>query len=126
DAILSGTVQFLNPSGSAAAITVNDQLNDTFAYSIPPRTSQKLQTSGTGTSTLSGSVRVIPASGTTAPTGLGIFSFRNGGITVTEAGVPAAGAGSAFRLYSEAAGTSPQPGSIQTGLAVANASTSTA
>src|SRR5207248_1477398 len=117
DAVLSGIVQFLNASGSAAAVTINNQLNDTFAYSIPPRTSQKLETSSIETSTLSGSVRVISTFGT-APSGLAIFSFRNGGITVTQAGVPAVPAGTAFRLYSEAAGTAPLPGSIQTGLAV--------
>src|SRR6266850_99073 len=126
DAILSGTVQFLNPSGDPAAVAVNDQVNDTFVYSIPPRASQKFRTSGTATSTQSGSVRVMPAPGTMAPSGLGIFAFRSGGMTVTEAGVPAAPPGSAFRLYSEAAGTLLLPGSIQTGLAVANTSTSPA
>jgi hypothetical protein len=126
ESLITGTVQFLDPLGEAATVVVNGQGNSSFAYSIPARTAQKLQTTGAAISTLSGSVRVIPATGTTAPTGLGIFSFRNDGITVTEAGVPAVAAATAFRLYSEAAGTLGLPGSIQTGFAVANTSPSTA
>src|SRR5439155_18458510 len=58
--------------------------------------------------------RVVPATGSTSPSGLGIFSLQSGGITVAEAGLPDVPVSTAFRLYAEAAG------SIQTGLAVAN------
>jgi hypothetical protein len=47
---------------------------------------------------------------------------------VAEAGVTAAGAGSAFRIYAEASGDfhAAAPGAIQTGLAISNASATTA
>ena len=69
---------------------------------------------------LSGSVRVVPAPNTAAPSGVGVFSFRNNRVTVAEAGVPAISAGTAFRLYAEVSG------SIQTGIAITNTSSNTA
>jgi hypothetical protein len=56
------------------------------------------------------------------PSGLTIFSFRNGGVSVSEAAVPSAryGSNAAFRVYAEVSGTAGQAGSIQTGLAIAN------
>src|SRR5207245_2361799 len=55
--------------------------------------------------------------------GLAILSSRSAdGITTTEAAAPAIPASSAFRLYAEASGTFGQPDSLQTGIAVANAS----
>jgi hypothetical protein len=68
-------------------------------------------------------VRVSPAANSSTPSGVSIFSFRNAGVTVTEAGVPAIRTAAAFRLYAESAGNFAQfqAGSIQTGIAVANA-----
>jgi sugar lactone lactonase YvrE len=128
DSVLTGTVQFVDPSGQATTVGVNSQSNTSFAYSIPARSSQKLPTSGTATSVRTGSVRVVPAANNSAPSGLAIFSFRNGATTVAEAGVPAVPAGTAFRLYAEASGdfSHSAAGSIQTGLAVANTSTNAA
>jgi sugar lactone lactonase YvrE len=111
DSVLTGTVQLFDQQGAS---------NTSFAYSIPVRSSQKLQTAGAASSVVSGSVRVIPASSTAAPSGLAIFSFRNGGITVAEAGVPAIAPGNAFRLYAEVSGP------IQTGIAVLNTSSNAA
>jgi hypothetical protein len=51
--------------------------------------------------------------------------MRLGGITVTEAGISPLKPGTAFRLYAEASGTAGQNGYIQTGLALANPSSST-
>lgn len=114
DAILTGSVQFRNPSGQNATVTVNGQAGSSVTYSIPARSSGKLQTSGGSAGVTVGSVRVVPATGSSSPSGLGIFSLRSGGMTVAEAGVPDVPAATAFRLYAEAAG------SVQTGLAVAN------
>src|SRR5262249_3666286 len=71
-----------------------------------------------------GSVSVIPAGGTTAPSGLAVFSSRSGGITISQAGVPAVPAATTFRLYSEASGAFSHSaiGWTQTGLALANTS----
>jgi C-terminal processing protease CtpA/Prc len=119
DTILTGTVRLLDPPGTTTG--------DSFAYSIPPRTSHKLQTPGTGGSAVVRSLRVVPAGGA-APFGLAIFSFRNGATAVSEAAVPAAPAGNVFRVYAEASGDfkTHAIGSVQTGLAVTNTSSNTA
>jgi hypothetical protein len=54
-----------------------------------------------------------------APVGVAIFSFKNGGVVVSEAGTPSMVGGSAFRMYAEANG-----GDIRSGVAVQNASSS--
>src|SRR5262249_38590898 len=66
-----------------------------------------------------------PTSGK-APIGVAVFSFKNAGVTVTEAGVQALRPATAFRLYAESSGSTQQIGSIQTGIALANPSSSTA
>ena len=122
---ISGNVQFTDANGAAVNVTISGRTSTSFPYSIPGGTSQKLATSGAGATTASGSVRVVPANGGTAPTALVVFSYRPGGTTVSEAGVPVA-SGTVFRLYVESAGTSGQSGNIQTGIAVANTSSSSA
>jgi len=122
DTSLEGTVEFRNPAGDVA--TISGPLNNGIPYSIPPRSFFKLQMPN-APATVTGSVHVIPVPNTPAPSGLGIFSFQNRGVTVTQAGVPAQPAGSAFRLYTESVGdfSSGMAGSTRTGLAVANNST---
>ena len=122
DTILTGRVQFLNQAGVAAAVTVNGQTSNSFEYLIPPRTSKVLQTSGLGGAVVVGSVRVVSENNVAVPSGLAIFSFKSGGTTVTEAGVPVIPTGNAFRLYAEARGSLAAVGSIQTGLAIVNSS----
>jgi hypothetical protein len=75
-----------------------------------------------------GSVRLVPTAGNRTPVGLGIFAFRNAGITVGEAGVPAIRPGTAFRLYAESSGffSTQQIGSAQTGVAIVNAGSASA
>jgi sugar lactone lactonase YvrE len=116
DSVQTGAVQLFDQQGAAATLAVNGQSGSSFTYSIPARSSQKLQTAGTASSVMIGSVRVVPASGTSSPSGLVIFSYRNSGITVTEAGVAAVAPGNAFRLYAEVSGP------VQTGIAVVNTS----
>src|SRR5437870_9761671 len=85
DNVLTGTVQFRDVSGQNATVIVAGQSNTSFAYSIPRRTSQTLQTAGTATSVRTGPVWVVPGGNSSAPSALVIFSLRTGGITVTEA-----------------------------------------
>lgn len=130
DDALSGSVQFFGQGSSTAAgqapsITINGTVGTSFSYSIPARSSFKLVTAGTDAAVRVGSVRVASAAGSRTPSGLAVFSFRSGGVTVAEAGVPALAAGSAFRLYAEASGNAGQIGSIQTGFAIANSASST-
>jgi hypothetical protein len=108
DSPMSGSIQF------ASAAPQN--------YSIPGKSSLSVATSGLGTTVVTGSVRVVPAAGSNAPSGIGVFSFRNGGVTVMQTGVPALRVSNAFRLYAESSGVPGQIGSIQTGIAVANPS----
>jgi hypothetical protein len=108
DSALSGTVRFISAGGTTLSQST---------YSIPQHGAFKLTTSGNGTTTNVGSVRIEPSAGGT-PSGLGIFSFRKAGITVAQAGVPARPIGSGFRLYVE-------NGAAQTGFAIANSSSNT-
>ena len=66
--------------------------------------------------------RAVPDTGQTAPAGVSIFTYQKDGMTVSEAGVPASTAGSAFRVYVEASGTPGQPHSVRSGIALTNTS----
>lgn len=129
DETLAGTAQFFS-QGSAAVtgqpmtITVNGQTAASFPYSIAPRSSRRLVTSGSGASTRAGSVRVVPSAAGSSPSGFLIVSFKQGRITVTEAGVPTFPARPVFRLIAEGAGnfSRGEAGSFETGVAVANPS----
>jgi hypothetical protein len=116
DATLGGVIEFVNSDGS---------LGNRVGYSVAPRSSQKVVTPGAASTTSTGCVRVVPDSGGNAPASFDIFSFRQGGITLASAGVPAVN-GNAFRMYSEVSGASGSAGSIQSGLAIANASATAA
>ena len=60
--------------------------------------------------------------GSLAPSEMSIFSFQSGGVTVSQAGVPASAPGAAFRVYVEANGTGGQPHSVRSGIALTNIS----
>jgi hypothetical protein len=122
DTALTGTLQFMNQSGAAAPLSVNGQQGSSFSYALPPRTIRKFVTSGVPVVNVSGSVRLLPAGSGPAPHGLVVFSYRNGGVTVSEAGVAMIPGGRAFRLFAEAAGKPEASGFVQTGIAVANTS----
>jgi len=121
DVAMSGNIQFRNQSGSSVTLTANGTTASTFNYSIPRRSSFKLQTAGAGNVQV-GSVTVTPAAGTNTPVSLGVFSYANGATTITQAGVPST-LGTSFRTYVEATpNLGPQSiGSYSTGVAVANA-----
>ncbi len=93
-------------------------------YSIAPRTSTVVRTAGTAPTIQAGWVRVTPEGGTRTPSGLVIFSFKQNGVTVSQAGVLASPMSTAFRLFAESAGNmrAGQIGSMQTGIAVVNPS----
>jgi hypothetical protein len=120
DTTLSGGIQFFDPAGLIT--TAANPFNNNLTYSIPPRASFKLDTSVASSPVMTGSIRIIPARNTAAPSGLAIFSFQSRGVTVSEAGVPAQPAGSAFRVYAESFGDFDrgESGSTRTGLAIAN------
>jgi hypothetical protein len=111
DNVISGTLRFTDPNGHP----VSD-----LSYSIPAKAGKQFLTAGTSNTTSAGSIRIIPSANNAAPAGSLVFSYRVGGIRVTEAGLPASAAGSAFRLYAELSG------STQSGLAITNPSAAAA
>jgi hypothetical protein len=131
DSGISGTIQFYSKGTSTAAgapvviATVGNSASS-FNYAIPPRSAFTLQTADIGLAVQTGWISVTPGSGTSAPFGLVIFSLQSNGIRVSEAPVPAQPGSSAFRLYAEAAGdiSTQQAGTIATGIAVSNPSSS--
>jgi len=128
DSQLTGAVQFYDPAGNGATVTIGGQTASSFNYSIPPRASQTFATLGAAGSVQAGSVRVVKGRTSSTPSGLVIFSLGQSGVTVANAGVTAASGGSAFRLYTEVSGDFARgmPGSIQTGLAISNSSNAAA
>jgi hypothetical protein len=119
DNALTGNVEFRDDNGTLYNLTIAGLTKSTFAYSVAPRSSQKLKTTGAAVGTTSGSVRVLPTSNGAAPTPLVVFSFKPGAFTLCEAGV-AAFTGTAFRMYVESSGVGGTVGNIQSGIAIAN------
>ena len=122
DSAIAGTMQFFGQGTAAAAagpiaIATNLGTATSFSYNIPRQSSFKLTTAGLA-GTL-GSVRVTSATGSVLPSALVVFSYRKDNITVSEAGVPAM-QGSTFRMYAETKAAGSDPGTIQTGIAIAN------
>jgi hypothetical protein len=117
DKSLAGTLRFIDPRGQPAAVTLNGApvLGDV-NYSIAPRSATQFTTAGESNSIGAGSIRIFPSQNDTEPVGSLVFSYRAGGIRVTEAGLAASSAGVAFRLYAEG---SP---STQSGIAITNPS----
>ena len=128
DSELAGTILFKDQSGTALTMTLDGRTNSSFVYSIPPRMSQKLATAGSAEAVLSGSMTILPAAQSVPPVGLAVFSFRQGSITVSQAGVVAMNSARAYRLYGEASGDFDKgaAGSMQTGFAIVNNSNATA
>jgi len=122
DTNLTGTLSFFaqGTAGAAApalSVNIDGVLVTQMTYSIPPRSSKRYSAVSVSSQTIIGSAQVSPAPFTSAPVGVAIFSFNNGGITVSEAGVPSMSAARIFRMYAEA----DQNGAIQTGVAIRNA-----
>ncbi len=131
DSSINGSVQFFSQgsattAGAATTMTANGTTASTFTYVIPARSSFKLESAGTDPGVKAGSVKVTPAGGSVAPSGLVVFSYRSNGVTVSEAGVAALPPASASRLYAEVSGdfNSSAVGAIQTGFAISNPSAS--
>jgi hypothetical protein len=119
NATLTGGLEFRDPSG-----LVTNPFNSDLTYAIPPRSSFNMQAFLASSAVLTGSVRINPTADTSTPVGLAVFSFQNGGVIVSEAGVPAASPGFAFRVFVESSGDFDHAatGSLRTGLAIANTS----
>ncbi len=133
DSPITGTVRFFSQGnsttpGALTSVTINGATANTFSYTIAPRASVKLVTSGTSEPPVSGWVQVSPAPNNVAPGGLVIFTSHPTDTTVSEASVAAIPLGTSFRLYAEVAGDfkTGAAGSIQTGFAINNPGTTAA
>ena len=120
DTTMTGAIQFRGQDGSISTLTANGTTGTSFSYSIPRRSSFKLQTAGAGGLQV-GSITVTPAAGSNTPVSLGVFAYANGATTITTAGVPSS-LGTGFRTYVEATTGLGAVGTYSTGVAVANAS----
>jgi hypothetical protein len=109
DETITGNVSYAGQQGTAGS---------SLAYSIPPRSSRRLTTAGTGAVTLIGAAQIRPDASSTAPVGLALYSYKQGSVTVSQAGVPSVATGKAFRQFVE----SPADGLVRTGFAIKNIS----
>ena len=116
DTTVSGTIRFLGTSGQAL---------NTIPYSIPRRSSFKYTTPGTGASVQSGSVQITPGGGSETPAAVAIFSYQPAGVTISEAAIVSV-SGKTLRMYSEGFGEPGSSGARQSGVAVANLSSTPA
>lgn len=124
---LKGSLQFVG-QGSAgqiaqpAEVTVNGTIASSFSYDLPARGVQRFSTEGNQSQTQAGSVWIVPAGDSSAPSALGIFTFSTGGRIISTAGVPALAPRSTFRIYAEASGDfrGSDFGSTMTGVAISN------
>jgi hypothetical protein len=125
DALQTGTLQFLSPSGQGVNVTLNGQANTQFPYSIPARSSVRFRTAGVAASTATGWIEIVPSGGTSTPSALGVLIAKANNVTSSETSVVAASMGNAFRVHAERLGNfaNRESGSTQSGLAIANPST---
>jgi hypothetical protein len=115
DQQLTGTIRIRDQAGAPLQLSAGGTSASSFSYTIAPRSSYRLRTSGGGPQIRAGSVRIEPGQNQLTPSSYALFSFSNAGIVVTEAAVAAANPATSFRLYAESSSR------IQTGLALSNA-----
>lgn len=124
DSTASGVIQFFSPGDSTRlglpiAVSLDGQNGTSVSFSLPARGTRKFVTAGIGQSVQTGSIRVVPAVGSATPSGVVVFTYKSSGITVTEAGVPAASIANTLRAYVESSSAPGQP-IISSGIAVVN------
>jgi|GEM_PF-1521414 len=116
----TGIIQLLDRNGAPLTITLqNGSSGSSFIYAIPPKGVYVLQTDGSSANITDGWAKVNPDPGSGAPTGGGIFNFSQGGVLVTESGVPSVLPTTHARVYIDKAG------GHDTGLAIANPGSTT-
>jgi hypothetical protein len=89
---------------------------DPLSYSVGPRSGAAMTSQGGFGATTVGYARIQPANGTTTPTGLAIFGFRQNNTLVSETAISASAVISSGRIYAEV------DGGVNTGIAIVNPS----
>jgi IPT/TIG domain len=105
-------VLLVNPTDDSLSGTV--ETGGIYGYTIAPRSSVRIATPAADAMVRVGFVRVLPSAGSKAPVASTVFSFVQGGVTVTESGAPSMGTATSFRVYAEYAAA------MKTGVGVVN------
>jgi len=86
----SGRIILRDNSGAPMAIRpVGGNPGSAFSYAIPPHGLFMFQSDGSSAGAVAGSAQILPDEGSLSPVGAGIFGFTQGGVEVTESGIPA-------------------------------------
>jgi hypothetical protein len=97
-------------------------MDSTYSYSVAPRSTAKVVTSSQASTITTGTVQIVPAVLSSPPAATSVFSLTAGGVAVTQTGAAANDLAQTFRLLAESDATH----AMQTGVAIANASSSAA
>ncbi len=116
------TTQILLVNPTEESISESVDMDGATTYSIAPRSATRIGSSTSGLSIRAGAVRITPATGSRSPVASSVFTFISRGITVTESGVATSGTAQSFRILAEVDSAR----SLQTGIAIANAASTTA
>ena len=115
----AGTLRTFADDGSALVVRpINGTAGTSFPYSIPANGASIFTTDGSPQNVNIGWIQLTTTSGST-PAGAGVFRLRQGGIVVTESGVPSAAPTTHARVYID------KSGGHDTGLAIGNPGSST-
>lgn len=96
---IAGTVFLFDDTGSPLMLTLNGQSQSSFHYSLDPQASLQRISAGDSLSLGSGYAVILPDPGSTAPRGTALVALRQGGVSVSQAGLPAARPVKTFLAY---------------------------
>jgi hypothetical protein len=132
DTPISGTVEFFGEGSASVPATslrlaVNGQVAASFSYTVRSGASTTFETSGlVGQVTQVGSIHITPTGGSSAPSAFAVLSFASNDVTVSQATIPPQTPGTALRSFVEVNSTKAVANAIQTGIAIANSSSTAA
>ena len=111
-----GVVTFYGNSGAPLSVRMvsSGAADSRVSYSIQPAGYLRFVTDGSPAATNVGWAQLVPDNGNTAPVCAAVFGFTQGGILVTETGVPGVTGTTHARIYVD------KSGGHDTGLAIAN------
>jgi YD repeat-containing protein len=96
----AGTLELRDNSGAPISVKpIGLSSGSSFSYTIPAGGFVVFETDGGSTAVRIGWVRWVPAAGNTSPVGSGIFRFAQGGVVVSESGIPSATPTTRARIY---------------------------
>ncbi len=96
----SGTLRFYSDDGLPWTVrSRSGEAGSSFPYTLPAGGGYLFQTDGSPSAIQTGSLQLIPDSGSSTPAAAGIFSRTSGGLLITEAGIPPATPTTHARIY---------------------------